>query len=342
MSAAAEPKHNQRIQSSAAENAAFPCTEAASRRLGMLINPYSWGVRHGFLSTLRTVLEESSPLIPRAYAWNPVTFASAMDQLAAKGVRVLLVVGGDGTVQGVVSALLQGHGPGIKALSLLRGGRSNVTAAWLGATGKMVTSLNRLSHWERHGWPQPQQQALPTLRVTWGQETSHGFLLLGGAMVNAVKACRAFREQTRLPVLDGKLGTAFWFSRELVRVALGGGVLQPHRVALLGLHPEKQNYTFMVATTLPNWPTHTKTTGMRVGWVSGRGVRLLIALAQALAGKDTGHHFGWINREQVGMSQLEQGYFLLDGEPVGSGKAGDILQVQAGPAVQFLQMTPSA
>lgn len=308
----------------------------------MLINPYSWGVRHGFLPTLHAIVEDGLPRMPRAYAWNPATFASALEGLAAHGVRVLLVVGGDGTVQGVVSALFQGHGPGIEALSLLRGGRSNVTAAQLGAPRKMAAPLNQLFHWERHGWPHPQQHALPTLRVTWGQETSHGFLLLGGAMVNAVEACRAFREQTRLPLLDGELGTALWFSRELVRVALGDGVLQPHRGALLGLHPEKQNYTVMLATTLPNWPTHAQTTGMRVGWVSGRGIRLLAALVQALAGKSAGRHFGWTSRDRVGMSQMEQGYFLLDGEPVGSGTAGDILQVQMGPAVQFLQMTSSS
>jgi hypothetical protein len=305
----------------------------------MLINPCSWGVRHGFLPALHAVLEDASSHVPRVYAWNPATFASALDRLAASGVQVLLVVGGDGTVQGVVSALFQGHGAGIEALSLLRGGRTNVTAAQVGARGRAVSSLNLLLHWERQGWPRPQQHALPTLCVSWGREVSYGFLLLGGGLVQAVEACRAFREQGNMPALDGVLGTAFWFSRELLRVALGDGVLRPIRGTLFGIHPDPRNYAIMVATTLPNWPTRVKATGMRVGWVTGSGLQLLGAMGRALAGKGAGHHFGWVEQEWVGMTQTgKQGHFLLDGEPVGTGRPGEVLQVQVGPAVQFLQM----
>lgn len=319
----------------------FSFADPAGRRLGVLINPCSWGVRHGFLPTLHSTFEEAAPHIPRAYAWNPATFAMALDRLAAQGVRVLMIVGGDGTVQGVVSALVGGYGAGIVALSLLSGGRSNVTAARLGATGKMIPSLDRLLHWERYDWPQPQLQALPTLCVTWDRCTAHGFLLLGGGLVHAVESCRAFREKTRLPALDGALGTACWFSRELLRVAMGDGALRPQPGELLGVHAGLQDYAIMIATTLPNWPGRAHGAGMRVGWVTGSGPRLLGAMTRAMAGKDSGHNFGWVNQEQVIMRQEKLGHFLLDGEPVGSGKPGDALQIHAGPAVQFLQMNPT-
>ena len=320
---------------------AFSLADPAGRRLGVLINPCSWGVRHGFLPTLHPILEEMAPHIPRVYAWNPATFARALDRLAAQGVRVLMVVGGDGTVQGVVSALVDGHGAGIVALSLLRGGRSNVTAAQVGSVGKMATSLRHLLHWERRSCPQPQLHALPTLCVSWGQRRTHGFLLLGGGLVQAVESCRAFREKTRLPALDGALGTACWFTRELLRVAMGDGALRPQPGELLGVRTGLQDYAIMIATTLPNWPGRAQSAGMRVGWVTGSGPRLLGAMARAMAGQGGGRHFGWVNQEHVIMRQEKLGHFLLDGEPVGSGQPGDALQIHAGPAVQFLQMNPT-
>ena len=339
MSAASE-LHSTQVPWPLGEAEGLSLADPAGRRLGVLINPFSWGVRHGSLSALRARLERTSSELPRAYAWNPTTFAMGLDRLAAQGVRVLMIVGGDGTVQGVISALVDGHGAGIVALSLLRGGRSNVTAAKLGATGSMIPSLDRLLHWEMHGLPQPRLQALPTLCVSWGQRRTYGFLLLGGGLVQAVESCRAFREKTGLPLLDGRLGTACWLTRELLRVAMGDGTLRPQPGELLGVRAGLQDYAIMIATTLPNWPGRTQGAGMRVGWVTGRGPRLLGALARTMAGQGSGRHFGWVSQEQVVMRQEKLGYFLLDGEPVGSGQPGDALQIHAGPAVQFLQMNP--
>ena len=339
MSAASE-LHSTQVPWSLGEAEGPSLADPAGRRLGVLINPFSWGVRHGFLPVVRARLEDVSSSLPMVYAWNPTTFAMALDRLAAQGVRVLMVVGGDGTVQGVVSALVDGHGAGIVALSLLSGGRSNVTAAKLGATGSMIPSLDRLLQWEMHGLSQPRLQALPTICVSWGQRRTYGFLLLGGGLVHAVESCRAFREKTGLPFLDGRLGTACWFTRELLRVAVGDGALRPQPGELLGVRTGLQDYAIMIATTLPNWPGRAQGAGMRVGWVTGSGPSLLGALARAMAGQGSGHHFGWVSQEQAIMRQEKLGYFLLDGERVGTGKPGDDLLVHAGPAVQFLQMNP--
>lgn len=71
----------------------------------------------------------------------------ALRDLASRGVRLLVIVGGDGTVQAVLTHLLSGDGCGFDEppkLCVLAGGTTNMTAADVGVRDRPDRALRRL------------------------------------------------------------------------------------------------------------------------------------------------------------------------------------------------------
>jgi len=114
-------------------------------RFGVIIN-----VRSRRNSRLLPALREVMGERPGIYAVELDGICglnAALRDLAAQEVRLLVVVGGDGTVQAVLTHLLSGDGSGFAEppmLCVLAGGTTNMTAADVGVRGRPDRALRRL------------------------------------------------------------------------------------------------------------------------------------------------------------------------------------------------------
>ncbi len=112
-------------------------------RPGLLHNPHSGANRKGEKAIDRAL--QAYPELLRRDIDHPPSIVSALGEFAAVGVNLIVVNGGDGTVQAVLTALLH-ESPFQQAplLALLHAGSTSMTAADVGLRGKPPRALNRL------------------------------------------------------------------------------------------------------------------------------------------------------------------------------------------------------
>ncbi|GAB4181077.1 MAG: diacylglycerol kinase family protein [Wenzhouxiangellaceae bacterium] len=141
------------------------------------------------------------------------------------GGRLLIANGGDGTIQGVISAVLQQQPEGI-GVAVLPGGRTNVIAADLGLSGAPHRLLpDLLNAWRGGRLPMAQRH---TLKVQIDQQPpEYGFLLNGGGLAHFIEDCWDFRERYRRWGLHGGLGTGSWVVGRLLAGLLGRRLFSP-------------------------------------------------------------------------------------------------------------------
>jgi len=114
--------------------------------IGMVTNPRSGGNRKG-LGKIRTFLAEN-PQIHHGEAITPAEVHTVLEGFAERGVELLIVNGGDGTVQAVLSAL---YGQIIFArtpvLALLWAGTTSMLARDVGIRGGPRAALSKIAAW---------------------------------------------------------------------------------------------------------------------------------------------------------------------------------------------------
>jgi len=82
-------------------------------------------------------------------ARTPAQIEQVLTALAASGVEVLAVNGGDGTVQAVITSLFERRPfTALPVVAVLRGGTTNMTAGDVGLRGGVLRALRRLLEWE--------------------------------------------------------------------------------------------------------------------------------------------------------------------------------------------------
>jgi hypothetical protein len=113
--------------------------EAGLPRIGVIINPLSSG--HG---TGRAVLAEASGRIIQAAPGSRPALHAALSDFAARGVDLLAVHGGDGTLREVLSALPLAWPGAPPAIAPLAAGRTNLAAHSLGQAVAGETGLRQL------------------------------------------------------------------------------------------------------------------------------------------------------------------------------------------------------
>lgn len=122
---------------------------AAARRpsVAMLTNPRSGGNRKG-LDGIRRFLAEN-PQLQHAEAVSPDQVRSVLADFAAREIDLLVVNGGDGTVQSVLTTL---YGQGLfrrpPVLALLQAGTTSMLARDVGVSGRPLEALARIRDWQ--------------------------------------------------------------------------------------------------------------------------------------------------------------------------------------------------
>jgi hypothetical protein len=219
--------------------------------IGVISNPLSHRNRRG-LQAVRDVLAQDGSVLHDEIE-DMAALPAALDGFAERAVDLVVVNAGDGTVQAVMTHMLNGGGFGAEpALAVLPAGRTNLIAHGVGLEGRPVDGLARLLARHAAGMAlEPVGHAVLSLRLGADAAPIHGMFLGSAAFYHGTMQGR----ETFHP-----MGAA---GRAVVGLSLGLVVLR----ALFGANDRimrgdamtmdidgapgnKQDYFIVLATTL--------------------------------------------------------------------------------------------
>jgi len=299
-------------------------------RIGIISNPLS---RAGRTDPARFGAVAAG--LPRAEPATRAELRDALRDFAARGVDLLAVQGGDGTLREALTALPDAYGETPPTVAVLSAGKTNLAARVLGSAGMGEAALRRLL--DAAGRGALKRRLLPVLEVS---RSGSGEPPLRGVLFGAA----AFTEGKRLA--DARLHRRGLYDGAAVALALAGVALKagldrghalragvPMAVAADG-HPGCEGRRFLLlATTLDRLML-----GLRPFWGEGRGaVRWLDVLAPprrlaaALWAGGRGKPRPWMPAAGYGSGRAERlrvamaDPFVLDGEVFEPGPGGLVL-----------------
>jgi diacylglycerol kinase (ATP) len=222
-------------------------------KIGLISNPGSQRNRRG-LQEIQQVLAGNSDVVHVATAARG-ELDEVLADFARRGVELLLINGGDGTVQTVLTRLLEKHPfEPLPNLAILPRGMANTTAADVGLRGKAAAALSRVIAASRNGGIAEHVVERPVLRIEnlAGDAPQRGMMFGGGAIPDAIDLCN---RQVYARGLRGDFAMGITLAALLLGSALGGrsnGILRPHDigVALDGGSENRIDRLLVLATTL--------------------------------------------------------------------------------------------
>jgi diacylglycerol kinase (ATP) len=263
----------------------------------------------------------------------------ALWEFANHDVELLVVNGGDGTLQSVLTEIL-GHGAfdgRVPMIAPLRGGRTNMTALDIGATRDPVRALASLVHDVRTARLYDRIVMRNVLRVEYGvqRDFTYGMFFGAGAIPRTIDLVhRVFPKGRAQGVFGGTVMTAGLLAR-LAVLGDAQGILSPEkaRIVLDRALIAGDQFTLMMASTLGRLFA-----GMRPFWGEGPGpVRftairsgakgLLRASPGLVRGKSNAlmqEKNGYISRNAQTAEMRIDGSFTVDGEIIGEVPGGRI------------------
>ncbi len=302
----------------------MPEALARAPRIGILLNPRSGHVRHRLPE-----LREIAATVPDAQlreVSSPQEIAQSLQGWHAAGpLDLLVVIGGDGTLQATLTKLLQNPASDLPGLLVVPGGTTNMSAADLGARLKPAAALRALSAWRQNKGAEPKTVERAVLRIDAATEqgAQFGMFFGAGAILDGV---RYFHQHIRPTGLRGALGPALAFARLLFSLLRN----QPHPLlpamsARLTVEDRnwQNDWLLVLASTLdrllvgsrPYWgteraPVHFTAIMHR----PRRPFRVLPALLRGRGATIAREQDGYIshNLHTLGISETRD--FLLDGE----------------------------
>lgn len=220
--------------------------------VGMVSNPLSGGNKQG-IDQIRSYLAHH-PHIHAAEATTPGELNAVLDDFAVRGIDLLIVNGGDGTVQAVLTSLLgQPGATPPPLLALLRSGTTSMLARDVGARGEPLVALKKIHAWSMDRERDPSHiHERPVLRVSQEDhgESPCGMFFGAGAIPRGIDI---FHSSMNPQGVRGELMPGL-ISLRLLLAALFGNVklLPPTDMAIrLDETPTRRNsYLFAMVSTL--------------------------------------------------------------------------------------------
>jgi diacylglycerol kinase family enzyme len=293
-------------------------------------------MRIGVLSNLRAGQRDSKvdkvlrfldrhPEVLHVETPDDVSVPPALRELARAGVEILVLNGGDGTIQHALTHLLGNPANAWRPwIAPIRGGRTNMTAMDLGARRDPVRGLAELIAADRAGRLAERVRVRPVLRVEIAEGVHYGMFLGLGVLHRAVDLVHHVFPEGKA---RGVFGAGIVTGVLLARSAAGGmrGLLAPDkmRVALDGEELEPRELLLAMTTTLerlflrmrPFWGR--EPAPLRVTLVDGGALRFGAAAPGILRGRPPAHarpENGYRSRNVHELAvQLDAG-IILDGE----------------------------
>jgi len=161
-------------------------------KLGLVTNPHSqYNRRHG-TGAVESVVDGASDVL-HACLTDMDQLPGALREFAAERVDILVVNGGDGTVQGVLTELLEARPfSQVPPLAILPGGMTNTIADNVGLRGSPAQALSKLIDAVRGNPDGLHRNDRPILRVENGEghPSQRGMLFGTAGIVRAIELCR--------------------------------------------------------------------------------------------------------------------------------------------------------
>ena len=222
-------------------------------KLGVLAN-LSAGGGGQRSERIRDFLSEH-PDVPHVQPSGADGINGALHQLADRGVDVLAVSGGDGTLQRALTELLANGQifPKLPLIAPLRAGRTNMSALDIGSDRNPAQALAKLRQATRDNSIELQLVRRPVLRADLGEGdgVQYGMFCGVGTIHRAIELTHRVFPYGRS---QGVFGSGFVTAMLLVRHVLGqrDGILDPDDVAieLDGTRVSANRFRLVIATTL--------------------------------------------------------------------------------------------
>ncbi len=180
--------------------------------IGVLINPYS-GCNINGLAAIRNAIA-GYPRVSDCDVRKPHEVRAALERFADRGIELVVVNGGDGTVQAVLTALFHHHPfETLPVLAVLQSGTTSMTARDVGFAGSPVKALEKIFRWADSGGGDSSIVQRPVLQVQApGHQTRYGMFFGTAAIYQGIQY---FHRQVNTRGLRGEIGPGLTILRFL-------------------------------------------------------------------------------------------------------------------------------
>ncbi|GKT09078.1 diacylglycerol kinase family protein [Desulforhabdus sp. TSK] len=314
--------------------------------LGMITNPLSGGNKKG-IQGVRAFLAQN-PGMHHGMAVTPADVSGLLADFSERGVELLVVNGGDGTVQAVLTALFgRSLFPIPPVLALLRAGTTSMLARDVGVRGKPPDALAKIHAWNMDaGRSNRAILERPIMRVSQEGRSKPvcGMFFGSGAILQGIDLCHGSMNPRGI---RGELMPGLVMARLVSAFLAGNEKLLPPTEMLIGLEgrqASRQRYLFALVTTLERLFL-----GLRPFWgnehaplhftaVKSKSAHLLRNLPFLLRGRHTATaspENGFFSHNVQRVRLDFRGRFTLDGEIF---EAGAPLTVESAGPARFLHI----
>jgi diacylglycerol kinase family enzyme len=235
-------------------------------RIGMLNNPLSGGNRKG-LQEIRMAAAKVRPEVLQREVQTPLEVSQALADFARREVNILVVNGGDGTVQAALTAIFHDTFFETKpALAVLpSAGTTSMIAGDVGLKGSRMRALQRLFGWARTNNDSATLIKRPVLKVQVPSLKTpiYGMFFGAAAIYQATQFCL---QKVHTRGVRGEVAAGVALARFLWAVVLKDRKVVspvPITISLNRGEPQKQRYLVVLITTL-----HRLFLGLRPFWGS--------------------------------------------------------------------------
>lgn len=327
-------------------NAPIPVTPAqAAPPLCLIVNPKSFRTSNGGLAA-RALALGAAYGAQCVEASRPEDFLPALNELLAGGLRRVIVLSGDGTVQAIVDHLARRlpRAP-LPELVILGGGRTNLTAADLRGSGGVMKKLESVLARSRDGRAF-EIQTRPTLTVEQSPAPArHGFFVAGGFVDDVIRDCHRHRDDEGL-MRKGHFSTP-WYLLKLALLALIGRCPIPY--PQMDIHSSdgarlSGPNRVLIASTLLHRERHFDPYAdrghgaLRVTSITARAPRFWLSLPQILLGRFSARltpERGYLSGRCDHLEVLGMTGYSLDGEDFDTDPTRTV-RISTGPQLKFL------
>ncbi len=316
-------------------------------RIGVLINPLS-GKNRRASGSLSRILDEHSEVLQQKVR-TPQHVYDALVEFSRLNVNILVISGGDGTVQAVLTVLFHHHPFASQPqLIVLEGGTTNMIGGDVGVTGNQAKALHRILQWMRSGGYGASRVQKPVLRLhVPGHEVKYGMFFGAAGISQGIQYYRKNLHNKRLRGYPGICMTLiryFW------------GIIRQHRqtvastniTVILDNQPlQKEEFMLLFVSTLdrlffglrPFWDTENGP--LRFTAVRSRArylLRVLPFLARGRSGgkgtEENGYYSANVHEIKLYMTDS----VALDGEIYSPDSGQRPISLRHGGDITFLQV----
>lgn len=321
--------------------------EVGTARIGLILNPLGGQARKHHCA-FKQILSE----LPDILQWE-ITRASDFDAAVKALIQArldwLIVLGGDGTFQGILNRLFAWLPfEQCPLLTIIPGGTTNMTALDLGSRDKPDQILQRLKHYLQQPTPRPAPSlvARPVLCIEQtGQVKIYGMFFGLGLITRGVKFSRNRIKQIGI---TGDIFTSLIVLRSLIGTFLGRphaewGPVQIVTVDETGA-AHQENYLFVFVSALeqllmgirPYWGR--ESAPLHATFVRQHSKRIWYSIWPLITGR--GHSLkkehGYVSYNTQRLELLLDDDYIVDGELFHASRQHGPLRISASGPVTFL------